>query len=371
MFKRRRSYYTSYRGRRSSSGKKLFIGIAALLLLVAVVGIFLLSDTLVFSADGFWFSFREPKAEDIDPAPVQQDDKPEDFNIVIDGRTVEPDEPPVETSPVFPETLGVSDNIASLLRNGYGESLADAAIAAGCNTLCFTVKDTDGVSLIPVTSSYSSQGSQADNAQQIKDALEALKAEKDIYLAARVSAMCDMLAPRAHNAGAVRVNSGATWLDKYNRRWLNAYSDVASEYVCDMIAACAASGFDVVILDHLCFPVEGRIDLITYGAADNAAARQQAVTRVLEAAAETAKLEDVSLAVVLENEVSDGVSGQDAASMAPYCQTIYYLGAEDAPYEAALAEALNATDCHVGRIDSGAVFTSPAEGVSLIAGRLQ
>ncbi len=373
MFKRKKTYYTSYRGRGSSSSRRmLLIGVLTLVLLCIIIGFFALSEYLVFSADGFYFSFREPKEETETPkTPVKTDDQEESFNIVIDGHSIEPvtatDEQPGEQTPL----LGINVDMSRVLNDGYLTDLADEALAAGCNTLCFLIKDTDGVMRIPVTSTYSSQGSEAADTAQLKAALTSLKSQREISLTARVSCLCDMLAPPAHKAGAVTVKSGQTWLDKYSRRWINAYSDMAAEYVSDIVAACAQAGFDQVILDHLCFPVEGQTDLIEYPDVDTADTRREAIRVILEAAVETAKPEGVKLSVILESATAFDVSGQDPSMLAGLCDGIFYEGAADDALEASLRDMLSDGHCLVGRINAADAFAAPSGGASFIAGRIK
>ena len=56
---RRRSFYSSYKGRRSSRDKKLILFSTLLLIIVCTGAAFiLLTDFIVFTSDGFRFTFQ-------------------------------------------------------------------------------------------------------------------------------------------------------------------------------------------------------------------------------------------------------------------------------------------------------------------------
>lgn len=376
---RRKTYYNAYRGRRSSRSKVMIaLSILLLLLVLAALAYFILPEYIVFSAEGFRFTFQQE--EDEQPA-ADGDEIPEDEDlpIVIDGSPAtttpeaDPDAPVQEEetskAPAFPALLGVHDQISNLLRDGYANGLAQAAQERGCSTLVFTVKDASGVVRIPFLSAYATEAAESDDAAAIKEALAPL-ADDEIYLAARISAFCDNIAPRAFTDNAIRAGS-STWLDQNNQRWLDPRTEMAAEYLCDLIRACKLAGFDAVILDDLCFPYKGRTELISYGEEDTPDARRTALEVLYQSLRRTADSEGISLSVILEDSTADNEeNGQYAADLAKYFHTIFVEGDLSAELESALEAAVKDTDCRIGTIHKGG-FSAPEGDRSVIAGYLQ
>lgn len=376
---RRKSYYKAYKGRRSSRSKLLLcFAILAFLLALLALAYFILPEFIVFTADGFHFTFQpepEQTAEESQPAGSGTE---EDLPIVINGQPAGGDTPSTgadpagETTqaPVFPALLGVSDNISNLLRSGYAAGLEKAALERGCNTLCFTVKGTDGIVQIPLVSAYSTQAAQRADAQDICEALDLL-ADSDIYLAARITALCDDAAAHAFPESALRTDSGATWLDRGNIRWIDPRSDMAAEYLCDLIHACKNAGFDAVIFDHLCFPYAGKTELIDYGGELQAEDRAAALESLFQQLRATADKEGISLSVVLEQDDAEtALSGQSAELLARYFHTVFVEGTLSAQEEADLRAAVSDSGCRIGVIHKNA-FRLPSGDDSVIAGYLE
>ena len=373
---KRRNYYNSYRGRRSSRDKKLIVVSSIVILLsLAALAFFILPEYIIFTSEGFHFAFMEDK----NSVPDEQQDPSGDEEdlpvVIIDGEeqndsdqpgeipaTPEKDPDPINKPPM----LGVIDNIENLLsRSGYGKGLSKVALEQGCNTICFEVKGADGVIKIPIVTSYSSQESQSPKANDIKAALEAIDGS-GLELTALVSAFRDDIAPRSFNDYAV-TTSGVTWLDSQNKCWINPYGDMASEYLCDIIRACAACGFDAVIFDDLCFPLSGKLELMDLGSDDSEESRYSALESIYKAIRRTADEEGITLSVMLEkNELSSAVSGQKMSDLTKYFHTIFIEG--DPSEE--MTNALSGTGCCFGSFKKGA-FSVPSEEISLIAQYLQ
>lgn len=368
----RRSYYNAYRGRRSRRTKKLLIlSIPLFVLAVAALIYFILPEYIIFSADGFRFTFQP---EEEQTAPPADDLDPDDLQIVIDGSPAtttpetDPDAPaqtPMSTAPDFPTMLGVADDLKNLLsRETYGKGLAGAALERSCNTLVFTVKSANGVVRIPLLSAYATQAAESKDAHEVKEALSLLD-ESEVLLAARISAFCDAVTPRAFPESALRTG-GSTWLDQNSQSWLDPRSELAAEYLCDLIRACKSAGFDAVIFDDLCFPYRGRTELIDYDEEDTPDARRTALEALYQTLRRTADSEGVSLSVILEDGTDNAESGQYAADLAKYFHTIFVEGDPTPELEASLSNA----DSRIGIIHKRG-FSLPSDGRSVIAGYLQ
>ncbi len=369
---RRRTYYNAYHGRRNRRSRKLLIlSIPLFLLAMAALTYFILPEYIIFSADGFRFTFQ-PEEEQTLPA----DDEPmtDDLQIVIDGSpattTPEADsdaqaqEDGSTKAPDFPDLHGVADELSNLLsRPTYGKGLAGAALERSCNTLVFTVKAPNGVVRVPLLSAYATAAAEGDDAQAVKEALAALE-DSEILLAARMSAFSDNITPRSFTDSALRTDN-LTWLDQNSQSWLDPRSEAAAEYLCDLIRACKSAGFDAVILDNLCFPTKGRTELIDYGEEDTPDARRTALEVLYQTLRRTADSEGISLSVILK-EGDPAQSGQYVEDMAQYFHTIFVEGQP----ESSLESTLSGTDCRLGTIHKQA-YSLPADGRSVIAGYLQ
>ncbi len=367
MFKRRKSYYKAYRGRGSSRNKKL--GIAAFIILLALgaaVVYFIVPEFIVFTSDGFHFTFvKEPQDE---PPSISDGGEDENFNIVIDGR---PQNPDAQGTAAFPRLLGVQGDISSLTKPGYGKELADAASDSGCNTICFQVKGDDGIVHIPVVTSYSSQNMQSADSDDIKEALSQLKADRpEIRLCAVIVGLRDNVTTRAFSENAVRT-ANTTWLDYNSHRWINPYSSMASEYLCDLLSSCAAAGFDAVLFDDVCFPSAGRFDMISWANGDSPEMRYEAIEAIMSSLVETANRENVALCMALNSaQQENDITGQRVSSLSAYCHTIFIKGTPDAETEALVKEGIS-EGCDIGWITSSPFSLPENEETALIASSLQ
>ena len=378
MFRRKKNFYNAYRGRRSRrNGKLLIAAIPLFLLALAALAYFVIPEYIVFSADGFRFTFQPE--EEARPDAEGEDIPDEDLHIVIDGSPAtttpeaDPDAPEQAQNtkaPAYPDLHGVADELSNLLsRETYGKGLAGAALERGCNTLVFTVKAPNGIVRLPILSSYATAAAEGKDAHAVKDAL-ALLEDSDVLLAARLSAFNDAVTPRAFADASLRTG-GSTWLDQNSQSWFDPRSEMAVEYLCDLIRACKSAGFDAVLLDDLCFPTKGRTELIDYGEEDTPDARRTALELVYQTLRRTADNEGISLSVILESDIADNEeSGQYAADLAKYFHTIFVEGTPDSTLEAALESAVSGTDCRIGIIHKGA-FEAPADGRSVVAGYLK
>lgn len=364
MYRGRNNFYSSYRGRRSPKEKKLiFLSILLLIFIASGVGFIVLSDHIAFSSEGFYFTF-DKKAQGDTPSngtaddgttPGLTDDNEEDFDIVIQKPAANENDP-------LPRILGVSDDIENLLRPGYGNGLVSAASERGCNTLCFDIKGEDGILYIPVTSEYAAPDALYENAEQIKEALLALD-RGDMHLAARLTVLCDAVAPRAFISNAIKT-SGTTWLDRNMNSWIDPYSQMASDYLCDIIRSSADAGFDAVILDDLCFPTKGKIDMINLS---SDAPRYEAIRTILSNVRAAADECGVTLCASYYGE--DAVSGQRAADLAEYCHTIFAV-TDDVSSLDTLNAAADLHGCFTGSFSSDAFAVPSDDSAALIAGYL-
>ena len=356
---RRRSFYSSYKGRRSSRDKKLILFSTLLLIIVCTGAAFiLLTDFIVFTSDGFRFTFQNEEEADI----KQDENDDEDLNIVINGK---PQDESDSSDPIIsslPPVAGVIDDISNILSATYAKGLASAALERGCTTLCFSIKDESGVLQIPITSAYSSQGGQSSDADAIKQSLEIFDQYDNLYLAAYITCFADDRATEAFPQNAVTTQSGSVWIDSSGHAYIDPYSDMAREYLCDIIDSCARAGFDMVILDGLAFPTSGSLSQAIYSSEDIPENRQAVIAKILSEIKATADSHSIAVSVVLDDPLSDGtVSGQNIEKLAPYCHTLFCRGSVGDMSFSSISQALAQSSCLPGCISGGAFDTQEGD----------
>lgn len=144
-----------------------------------------------------------------------------------------------------------------------GEYLALRAY--GLNTVELDVKDENGRigftngSLPKIASDAGAPGTYYDAAAAARAAEDA-----DIYLIGRVVAFADATLAAARPDLALQWPDGSVWKDPAGLAWLNPYDRRVWEYLVDVAAAAARSGFDEIQFDYARFPSDGDIDAIVY-----------------------------------------------------------------------------------------------------------
>ena len=88
------------------------------------------------------------------------------------------------------------------------------------------------------------------------DALIESLHSKGIYVIARVVAMKDPVISKTHPELCIHKSDGSLYKDNTGYTWLNPYCDEAWDYLIEVCACCAESGFDEVNLDYIRFPTD-------------------------------------------------------------------------------------------------------------------
>ncbi len=337
--------YKSYHGAGYYARRRRIIIILLLLflLLAAVFLFFYTQEFIIFTADGFRFSFtpQEDTSDQPDPgAPpniVIEDpvDPPNPDNTdSVDPQ--KPDEDPEQTSPGDSFTL----RALRVADGGFDAS----ALAAPYNSLAVTVKDTDGVLLVDEEMSAAADGIRQAGGRSV----------------AIVSALRDNAGPRGDISVAVTTGSGARWLDYRYISWYNPYAAGTADALVALAESCYEAGFDELVLDNFHFPVEGKTELISYG--EQELTRTEALTELLRTLRERAP-EELAISVVLTDtafsSLADEEAGQDVAAMAPYCVRLY-ARTDDADISlSTLDSALENTGCSAALLLTAA---QPPEG---------
>lgn len=205
-----------------------------------------------------------------------------------------------------------------------------AASADGAyDAAVYTVKDADGSVYMdsqaaPAAAVKTVEGSAAALGDMLKD--------DGVYTVAKIACFRDSIASSGDLEGMGLKNTGGyVFYDGNNDRWLDPAKAGARQYLTDLAAACAAAGFDEILLTDVSYPSVGKLSKIDYGPAATGmpdSLRQELdsfLTQMKTALAEY----NVKLSVLLPSELlssaptAAGVSGQSLADIAPLVDRVY------------------------------------------------
>ena len=161
-----------------------------------------------------------------------------------------------------------------------------------------------------------------------------------------ISALRDNVRPRTtHRGSSLKLESGSTWLDREYMAWFDPAGEDTLACLLATVRACEAAGFEQVVLEDFSYPTAGKLDLITM---PDSADRVQALTQLANQLRDGT---DLALGLVLTPEaaasLTDPVSGQDVAALAPFFDRMYAPGGFDADLSP-LDSAVEGTQCEIG-----------------------
>lgn len=295
-------YYDSYKGRRGRRHRRLLTVIVVFLLLIILgtFGVFMLQDHVVFTHDGFYFDFQKPAAKKTDSGKQPHSDVP---LVIEDGKQ---DGNPDDKPSVNPDDTSDEQAAYSAVLRTPAQIISEEALPDGCDAVAVVIKDNEGV--MWVSDPMNAENGMSDQAEAFRIALSSVKAHK----IAVVSALRDPLRPRyADRSSAVKVTSGAVWLDWDYCSWFSPYESGTAEYLKSLLQSCAEAGFDEVILTDFAFPVRGKTSLIDYGT------QSAEKAETLAALAGQLKQDGLTVSCLLTDTAAengkDEAAGQDAA----------------------------------------------------------
>lgn len=213
----------------------------------------------------------------------------------------------------------------------WAAAWAAASPGGTYNAAVYTVKDTDGLVYIdsqaaPPASVKTVEGSAAALGDMLKD--------DGIYAVAKIACFRDSVASSADLAGRGLKNTGGyVFYDGNNERWLDPAKEGARQYLVDLATACAAAGFDEILLTDVSYPTVGKLNKIDYGTAETSP-RQEINAFLAQMKAALAEY-GVKLSVLVPPEVADPtstlveVSGQALEDIAPLTDRVYVPVSEE------------------------------------------
>ena len=237
--------YRNYRGR--SPKWNILLAVVLVLVIAASATVLGLQRFVVYDETGTPHFLLPQSSES---AQAEHESTPP-ANLVI--QTDEEEAPPAAEATVTWLAAGVVDTVEE----------ADAVLAAvsgECTGAALTVKDESGKVFFP-----SQKSPWAVNTDAVREAVSAIL-EGTEYAAARIVCFADPKAANSDVEGLGLKNTGGyIFYDGNNRQWLDPAKEDARAYLCGLAAECAQLGFDEIILSHVGYPTEGKLNKIAYG----------------------------------------------------------------------------------------------------------
>ena len=339
-------YYHRYTGARRRKKRHILLGMLLLLLVLAL------------AAGGLWlYSRRGDLPEWLhfpvrEPSPSGQQEQPdapesetppadEDFDLTIEGP--EPQEPDAQETPSAAPIFAQYAEGTALLED-YAAVMTDLR-DSGLTQLAILVKDETGASLLP--DSDAAQGAVSEQAETFTALLSDAKDASEAAPVAILPALRDDLRPRKlYRSSALRVESGATWLDRDYSAWFDPSGKDTASCLLAQLAACQAQGFCQAVLTEFQFPTVGKTQLIDLSGTPSKTA---ALTELARQLSEGTTLPlGLLLTEHAAQDLLDSEAGQDVMELAQYFDVLYVDTAASDTDLSALRQALAETDCRLG-----------------------
>lgn len=296
--------YSSYRGRKTIW--KILLGIVLVLVILAAVGFLLLQKYLVYDDTGTPRLQLPQKTEEAgSSASGSGAASSGDLNIIVE----EPER---------------GESAFAYLRQLNADPAA-WQVGAEDDGVCVTVKASGGALECAVASLAAVSGRKtAPQAGAAAAALPALLTGEH-YALARISCFRDSAAARANvDAMGLKNTGGYIFYDGNNESWLDPAKEAVLSDLAGMVQACAALGFDEILLTDVSYPTVGKLDKIAYGET----LKNENMTAFLTAMrAALTKYPEVKLSIELPSAVissgSDPAAGLILADIVPLVDGVY------------------------------------------------
>lgn len=234
--------------------------VAAVLIVVAlivVVGVIFVGRCLSFDDQGahvidrYGVLAREAEQQ---PADTGSAEPPEEK--LSDEDEPQPQETDIRAVMLVADAVSDEDTMTQLIQLAQDGML---------DTVIFNVKDNEGNLNIAVdTDEIDDVDYLIDsNADELEDAIGMLK-DEGIYVIGRIYCMHDQMATGQNSALAMQFESGGTWLDYDNTRWLDPTNRDAVRYLSDVARSAAEAGCDEILLADFTFPTRGHLDRVEF-----------------------------------------------------------------------------------------------------------
>lgn len=305
--------YSTYHGK--GSKWKIVLAVLLLLVILGALAVIRLQKYVVYDDSGHprldLSRFSEQKPDDSGRTPA---DGSGDANLTIQA----------------PERQSIQAVQLAVGPLTDWKAVWSAASAGGTyNAVAYTVKDADGSVYVD---NQSAPAEAVKTAEGTATAVGDMLKDSGVYTIAEIACFRDSIASSGDLEGMGLKNTGGyVFYDGNNDRWLDPGKPTARQYLIDLAAACAAAGFDEILLTDVGYPTVGKLNKIDYGAAANGqpdSLRQELDSFLTEMKTALAEY-DVKLSVLLPSELiasnndANGTSGQSLEDIAPLVDRVY------------------------------------------------
>lgn len=252
--------YREYRGRRRGGSVvlKVIIVLLVLLLLAFAVVMGFMGGHVEYTDEGVrlvlpWME-ESPEVTG-DPVGPESSDPPV---FVVDDPEEPTSEPSPEPSPeAVLQQIGAVEVPVSALTDGTAAGLVTAK---GGNALVVEMKSASG--RVYWNSAAALPGALADGGEGVSAGVQALAAEDQLYLVARVVCFRDQIMVSNGLGGPLMTRGGNNWYDAYGLRWVSPAASEARDYLIRLCLELAELGFDEILLDCAGYPCAGEVHVL-------------------------------------------------------------------------------------------------------------
>ncbi len=210
--------------------------------------------------------------------------------------------------------------------------LINIAETTEINTLVIDVKDDNGKITYAMDSPLAKNvGAVTNTVSDMEELVKQLR-EKDIYVIARIVAFKDpYLAEQRHDL-AIKNRDGSLYRDNKGECWVNPYNKEVWEYLVEVAAQAAATGFHEIQFDYIRFSTGAGMDQVDFGEEAETKSKEEVIIEFTKYAYEKLKPLGVFVAAdvygtIISSKIDAGLVGQNYVEMAKYldyiCPMIY------------------------------------------------
>lgn len=224
----------------------------------------------------------------------------------------------VDAKALYVSSAHINDRLDELLR------IADET---EINALVIDIKDESGKVICDLGSPMAEElGAVSILIDDLPVFMRKLK-DHNIYAIARIVAFKDPVAAKKNRDMAFRNTDGTLYYDSSSKPWLNPYKQEAWDYIRELGALCALSGFDEINYDYVCFCSENSLNKADFSAAPEGVTRMDVITEGIRDLCEYLKPMGVYVScnvygTVINSSVDSRVLGQNYFRLAQYVDYI-------------------------------------------------
>jgi hypothetical protein len=344
---RKKDMYINYeRSSRKRRNKKAnwFLITLAVVLAIGLAGItFYIFKDYLFSKQQVTFA-EQKKDTDADPGSMPSME-PTAAPTATPTPTTTPTPTPTPTpipSPIpteAPETAELSAVkikgiyvTASTAGSKKMDSLKEMTAATEINAMVIDVKDDSGRITYAMESPIAQEINAVTNTVRDMDELISSLKEDKVYTIARIVAFKDPYLAKMKPELAIRNQDGTVYKDNNGDSWVNPYNEKVWEYLVEVAAMAAETGFDEIQFDYIRFSTGTGIEQADFGEAAKAKTKEDIITEFTQYAYEHLKPLGVFVSAdvygtIINSKIDAARVGQNYVEMAKHldyiCPMIY------------------------------------------------